>query len=141
MSTASAQDVIESIEEQRAIYSDIAKKIWGYAEVGYQEEKSSKLLQSILDEAGFQIETGVAEIPTAFVASYGQGKPVIAILAEYDALPGVGHACGHSIIATASAIAGAALHRLDPRTKIITFLVLIVSIVLAFHTLGMLNQR
>jgi aminobenzoyl-glutamate utilization protein B len=119
------QDVTQSIEEQRAIYSDIAKKIWGYAEVGYQEEKSSKLLQSILEEAGFSIESGVAEIPTAFVASYGQGRPVIGILAEYDALPGLsqevgtgknpvveggpGHGCGHHLFGTASTAAAIAV--------------------------------
>ena len=124
-SGVSAQDVTQSIEDQRAIYSDIAKKIWGFAEVGYQEEKSSRLLQSVLDEAGFSIDSGVAEIPTAFVASYGQGRPVIAILAEYDALPGLsqevstdkqpivvngpGHGCGHNLFGTASTAAAIAL--------------------------------
>jgi aminobenzoyl-glutamate utilization protein B len=88
------------------------------------EEKSSALLQTTLSEAGFQVEAGVAEIPTAFIASYGSGSPVIAILAEYDALPGItqarvpvrqplagaesGHACGHHLFgagSTAAAIA------------------------------------
>ena len=125
VTVATAQDVTQSIEEQRTIYSDIAKKIWEYAEVGYQEEKSSRLLQSVLDESGFSIEGGVAEIPTAFVASYGQGKPVIAILAEFDALPGLsqaasteknpivenapGHGCGHHLFGTASTAAAIAV--------------------------------
>ncbi len=120
-----AQDVTQSIEEQRAVYSDIAKKIWEYAEVGYQEEKSSALLQSVLDEAGFAIEKGVAEIPTAFVATWGIGKPVIGILAEFDALPGMsqevstekkaiqengpGHGCGHHLFGTASTAAAIAV--------------------------------
>jgi aminobenzoyl-glutamate utilization protein B len=125
MSMGSPKDVSQSIEEQRDIYSDIAKQIWGFAEVGYQEEKSSQLLKSVLEEAGFEIESGVAEIPTAFVASYGQGKPVIAILAEYDALPGLsqevsteknpivengpGHGCGHHLFGTASTAAAIAV--------------------------------
>ncbi|HRG09184.1 MAG TPA: amidohydrolase, partial [Cyclobacteriaceae bacterium] len=102
-------------------YSDIAHKIWEFAEVGYQEEKSSALLQETLKQAGFTIEAGVAGMPTAFIASYGSGKPVIGILGEYDALPGVsqdatpeiktvagrpaGHACGHHLFGTASAAA------------------------------------
>ena len=92
--------------------------------MGYKEEKSSNLLSTTLEEEGFKIETGVADIPTAFVATYGSGKPVIAILAEFDALPGVsqdavpyrkeitkggtGHACGHHLFgagSTAAAIA------------------------------------
>ena len=92
--------------------------------MGYQEEQSSALLQKTLKEQGFQIEAGVAEIPTAFVASYGSGSPVIAILGEYDALPGLsqkavpykasnngkaGHACGHHLFGTASAAAAIAI--------------------------------
>jgi len=96
----------------------LARTIWEYAEVGYQETKSSNLLQQTLDGEGFAIEAGVAGIPTAFVASYGSGEPVIAILAEFDALPGInqdavparllidqktaGHACGHNLFAAGS---------------------------------------
>ncbi|MFX8871910.1 amidohydrolase, partial [Acinetobacter baumannii] len=64
-------------------------RIWDFAEVGYKEVKSSALHQQTLKDAGFTVESGVAGIPTAFVATYGSGKPVIAILAEYDALPGI----------------------------------------------------
>jgi aminobenzoyl-glutamate utilization protein B len=119
------QDIIKSIDSKYDQYSTIAKSIWGFAEVGYQEEKSSALLQETLSEAGFKIEKGVAGMPTAFVASYGQGKPVIAILGEFDALPGVsqeavperqpienqsaGHACGHHLFGTASAAASIAI--------------------------------
>ena len=67
---------------------EVARSIWGWAEVGYQEVKSSALLQQELTEAGFTIEAGVAGIPTAFVASAGKGEPVIGVLAEFDALPG-----------------------------------------------------
>ena len=65
------------------------KQIWGFAEVGYQEQKSSALLQQQLKAAGFQVTAGVADIPTAFVATFGSGKPVIGIIGEFDALPGL----------------------------------------------------
>jgi len=119
------QDVIKSIDAGYDKYAAVAHKIWEFAEVGYQETKSSALLQETLAQAGFKIEKGVAGMPTAFVASYGSGKPVIGILGEYDALPGVsqdavpevkkvegrpaGHACGHHLFGTASAAAAIAV--------------------------------
>jgi len=118
-------DVIKSIDSGYDQYSAIAKNIWGYAEVGFQETKSSALLQETLTKNGFKVEAGVAAIPTAFIATYGTGKPVIAILGEFDALPGVaqeavpqkkpiegqvaGHACGHHLFGTASAAAAIAV--------------------------------
>jgi aminobenzoyl-glutamate utilization protein B len=122
--------ILAQLESQEEAYTGIALKIWGYAEVGYQEERSSSLLQEQLRDAGFAVEAGVAGMPTAFVASYGNGKPVIAILAEFDALPGItqdsvpyrqpkaelgaGHACGHHLFGTASLAAGiAARHWLE----------------------------
>ena len=93
--------------------------------MGYLEEKSSALLQKTLSDAGFSIKAGVADIPTAFVAEYGSGLPIIGILAEYDALPGIsqevaperkpildqeaGHACGHHLFGTASTAAAIAI--------------------------------
>jgi aminobenzoyl-glutamate utilization protein B len=119
------QDVLKSIDSKTDQYSNIAHKIWEFAEVGYQEVKSSDLLQETLTQAGFKIEKGVAGIPTGFVASYGSGTPVIAILGEFDALPGVsqdavpelrsvpgrpaGHACGHHLFGTASSAAAIAV--------------------------------
>ncbi|QHT68741.1 amidohydrolase [Rhodocytophaga rosea] len=117
--------LMAALDKQTATYGDIAKKIWGFAEVGYQEEKSTALLQEQLKKAGFQVTPGVAEIPTAFTATFGSGKPVIAILAEFDALPGVsqdavperkvlqanaaGHACGHHLFGTGSTAAAIAI--------------------------------
>jgi aminobenzoyl-glutamate utilization protein B len=108
-------------------YKEIALKIWDFAELGYKEEKSSALLQKELRENGFAVKAGVAGIPTAFEASFGNGTPVIGILAEYDALPGItqeavperkeakgknaGHACGHHVFGTASVAAGIALKK------------------------------
>ena len=106
-------------------YKKIALQIWDYAEVGYKEEKSTALLQQELKNNGFTVQPGVAGIPTSFMATYGSGSPVIGILAEYDALPGItqeavperkaaegkeaGHACGHHLFGTASVAAGIAL--------------------------------
>jgi len=118
-------EVAKSIDADYAKYTSIAKRIWEFAEVGFQETKSSALLQETLGQAGFKIEKGVAGMPTAFVASYGSGKPVIGILGEFDALPGVsqdavpevkkvegrpaGHACGHHLFGTASSAAAIAV--------------------------------
>ena len=112
----------ESLQKKYDHYKDIALKIWDYAEVGYTEEKSTALLQKELKDNGFEVQSGVAGIPTAFVATYGSGSPVIGILAEFDALPGImqeavperkiatnktaGHACGHHLFGTASVAAG-----------------------------------
>ena len=80
-------EIPAQIDASRDRYSEIALAIWGFAEVGYQEERSSDLLQSTLTAAGFNVEAGAAGMPTAFVASYGSNGPVVAILAEFDALP------------------------------------------------------
>ena len=118
-------DLVGLIDARFPEHQRIASQIWEYAELGYQEEKSSALLKQALAEEGFTIESGVAGIPTAFIASYGSGQPVIAMLAEYDALPGItqtaapvretipgkagGHACGHHLFGTASSGAAIAL--------------------------------
>jgi aminobenzoyl-glutamate utilization protein B len=102
-------------------YKSIALSIWNYAELGYKEPRSSALLQETLRNNGFTIDSGVAGMSTAFVASYGSGKTVIGLLAEFDALPGLsqdtvaerkpladkiaGHACGHHLFGTASVAA------------------------------------
>jgi len=80
---------LNAIDANAAQYGTIAQTIWGYAEMGYQETKSSALLQETLAAEGFVIEKGIAGIPTAFSATYGTDGPVIAILGEYDALPGL----------------------------------------------------
>ena len=125
--------ILKSIETNGSKYKNVANQIWSFAEMGYQEEKSSALLQKTLFEEGFSVETEVANIPTAFVASYGSGSPVIAILGEYDALPGLsqqavpyklsasgkaGHACGHHLFGTASAAAAIAIKNYIKNQKI-----------------------
>src|SRR3954471_22151682 len=85
-------DVLARLDASKSVYEDIALKIWSFAEVGYHETKSSALLQAQLKQEGFTVEAGVAAIPTAFLASYGSGHPIIGILGEFDALPGVSQA-------------------------------------------------
>lgn len=116
--------IVKELESDATKYGRIAQTIWSYAEMGYQEEKSAGLLQKTLSGEGFAIEKGVAGMPTAFIATYGSGLPVIAVLGEYDALPGLsqkavpykesndgvaGHACGHHLFGTASAAAAISL--------------------------------
>ena len=86
--------VLASIDQKGQAYAKIAMQIWSFAEVGYQETKSSALLQDQLRAAGFTVNAGVAEIPTAFTATWGSGKPVIGIIGEFDALPGLSQAAG-----------------------------------------------
>ena len=110
--------VLAGIDADYDTNASVAKQLWDWAELGYQETKSSELLQNTLAARGFEIEAGVADIPTAFIATWGDSGPVIAILAELDALPGInqseassrdpvenkhaGHACGHNLFAAGS---------------------------------------
>jgi aminobenzoyl-glutamate utilization protein B len=83
------QTAAATVERQRAELIRLSDEIWGYAEIGLQETRSAEVLAAYAQRAGFTVDRGVAGMPTAFVASYGSGKPVIAILGEYDALPGI----------------------------------------------------
>ncbi|MEQ9463927.1 MAG: amidohydrolase [Haliea sp.] len=117
-------DLLAWLDREQEQYAALALALWDKAELGYQETESSALLQQTLAAEGFRIDSGVAGLPTAFIASYGSGEPVIALLAEFDALPGIsqtaaprpephpekssGHACGHHLFgagATAAAVA------------------------------------
>ena len=140
---ASAQDrtlrpsqktAVADVERRAGELKAVNRAIWQFAEVGLQETKSSALLVEKLKAAGFKVKTGVSGMPTAFVASYGSGKPVIGILAEYDALPGMsqkvaprreaahagaaGHACGHSGLGTGALGAALAVRAAIERHKI-----------------------
>ncbi|MAU69641.1 MAG: amidohydrolase [Gammaproteobacteria bacterium] len=118
--------VINSIEIHKEKFENIAINIWNYAELGYQEKQSSNLLAQSLKDEGFVIKKGVADIPSAFIAEFNNGGPVIGILGEFDALPGLaqstspfkevidnetgaGHACGHHLFGAASAWAAVAV--------------------------------
>jgi aminobenzoyl-glutamate utilization protein B len=125
---------ITEIQSKYELYRKTAQQIWDYAEMGYKEVKSSTLLQQTLTDNGFKVEPGIAGMPTAFVATYGSGEPVIAILAEFDALPGLaqeavpekksivnqaaGHGCGHNLFGTASVAAGIEIKQLMEQKKL-----------------------
>ncbi|WP_289030166.1 M20/M25/M40 family metallo-hydrolase, partial [uncultured Algoriphagus sp.] len=125
LALAQESSVIQELDSKTEQYTKIAMQIWENPELGYLESESSALHQQTLSEAGFEVKAGVAGIPTAFVAEFGSGKPVIGIMAEFDALPGVsqkaspfreavveggaGHACGHHLFGTASVAAGVAV--------------------------------
>jgi len=112
-----ADRIVEWIEKNQARLTELSDGVWSVPETALKEHASAKLLVEALAAAGFQMETGVAGMPTAFVASYGSGRPVIGILGEYDALPGLsaaaepvhrplvpggpGHGCGHNLLGVA----------------------------------------
>jgi len=123
--TDEKRDILNRLDAQSEEYAEMAHKIWGLAELGFLEDESLALLTKPLADAGMRVEIDVAGMPTAFIAEYGSGKPVIAFLAEYDALPGMsqaavpyreplpgggsGHACGHHLFGSASVAATVAI--------------------------------
>ncbi len=126
-------EAIGDLQGKYADYKKIALQIWDYAELGFKEVKSTALLQQTLSSSGFAVQAGVAGMPTAFIATYGSGKPVIGILAEFDALPGLsqeaspekqsagknaGHGCGHHLFGTASVATAIELKKLMDEGKI-----------------------
>jgi len=128
------KEVIASVETQKDELITVSDKIWAAAEIAFQEKVSSQTLIDYARANGFDVEVGVAETPTAFVATYGSGKPVIGILGEFDALPGIsqktvpektpfkegaaGHGCGHNMYGTASLGAAVAIKNLIAEGKL-----------------------
>lgn len=124
-SSAAHRQIAQLVDRDAELWKQVSKQVWDFAELGYHESKSSALLQSQLKAAGFHVEAGVANEPTAFIASYGEGKPVIGILGEFDALPGLsqkaeperapvvanapGHGCGHNLLGAGAALAAVAV--------------------------------
>ncbi len=122
---AGAAELLNAVQARASADGELAMQIYDLAELGYLEQRSSELLRQALEQAGFRLQFPVAGLPTAFVAEYGRGQPVIALLAEFDALPGIsqspvphrqvspehdsGHACGHHLLGTASVSAGIVL--------------------------------
>ncbi|HEY7183766.1 MAG TPA: amidohydrolase, partial [Blastocatellia bacterium] len=107
------EEAVASIEKRKAEMIKLSDQVWAYAETAFREHKSSQALSDYAERQGFKVERGVAGMPTAFIATYGQGRPVIGILGEFDALPGIsqkaspvkepleagapGHGCGHNL--------------------------------------------
>jgi aminobenzoyl-glutamate utilization protein B len=129
------KSTIEEVENQRGLIDEIADTLWQFSEISLEEFKSAKFLIQKLKDAGFSVDEGVADLPTAFVAIYGQGSPVIGILAEYEALPGIGnepvperkpradgvtsgHGCGHNLFGAASMGGAIALKNIIEKNNI-----------------------
>ena len=124
-SAADSDAVLARVAAHADRFGTVAHEIWQTPELGFHETKSSALLQQELKTNGFQIQAGVAGMPTAFTAAFGSGKPVIAVMGEFDALPGLsqkdvpvltpveagapGHGCGHNLLGSASALAAVAI--------------------------------
>src|SRR5579885_997379 len=121
---AAKSEAIAYVDSQADAFRETNRTIWSFAEPSLLETRSAALLADLLERNGFAVERGVAGMPTAFVATWGAGEPLIGIMAEYDALPGLsqeaaaeqrpivsggyGHGCGHSVFGTASTFAALA---------------------------------
>jgi aminobenzoyl-glutamate utilization protein B len=133
--TPMKQEAVEWVNTHNQEFEAAAKAIHGYAETGLIEYKSSDTLSRLLEKGGFKVERGVAGMPTAFVATFGSGRPVVGILAEYDALPGLsqkpffaikepvepggaGHGCGHNLFGAASVEAALAMKAVMEKYKL-----------------------
>ena len=128
------QAIVDGIENKRSDYIAMSDKIWAFAETAFEENESAKVLADYAEKVGFKVERGVADLPTAFIASYGSGKPVIGVLGEFDALPGLsqqavpeknalsdgaaGHGCGHNLFGVGSLAAAIAIKDLMDAGKI-----------------------
>jgi aminobenzoyl-glutamate utilization protein B len=128
------EQAVASIEKHKAELTHLSDQIWRFAETALRETRSSTLLADYAENQGFEVKRGVAGMPTAFVASYGQGRPIIGVLGEYDALPGIsqkaqpvkealeagsaGHGCGHNLFGAASLGAAVAIKELIAAGKL-----------------------
>ena len=133
--TAALKDsVVAAIDQQRDDMTGLSDAIWGYAETALGETRSAGRLADYAEVRGFHVDRGVSGMPTAFIASYGEGRPIIGILGEYDALPrlsqsatptrnalvvdGPGHGCGHNLLGVASLVAAISIRQLIEAGKL-----------------------
>ena len=128
------REAIATIDSQRARLTALSDEIWAYAEIALMETRSAKALADYAEQQGFAVQRGVAGLPTAFVASFGKGRPIIGVLGEYDALPRLsqsasparaplsdgapGHGCGHNLFGVGSLAAAIAIKRLIEAGKL-----------------------
>ena len=128
------EGILSYLDGKKDFLSEIAKDIWEHPQLGLQETYASKRIADELKKAGFSVKMGIAEMPTAFIASWGEGKPIIGILGEYDALPGLsqkvstkkepikegapGHGCGHNLLGTGGLGAALALKEIMEKNGI-----------------------
>ena len=104
--------ICQEIDKRRDLLNDISENIWKNPELGFEEEFAHKLVTDLLEKEGFEVARKTP-LPTSFIARYGKGKGIkVGIVIEYDALPGIGHACGHNLISETGI--GAALGMMNP---------------------------
>src|SRR6266851_2713447 len=132
---AAASTTDAYLEQTRARWEGMSRQLWEYAETGLKEDRSAAAIEELLQKEGFKVERNVAGMPTAFIATAGSGAPVVAIMAEYDALPGLsqkpgeakkdpekegapGHGCGHNLLGTSAVAAGVAANRARMEQKL-----------------------
>jgi aminobenzoyl-glutamate utilization protein B len=132
---AARQAVLAETERLSGEIARVASTLWNYSELALKESRSAALLADLLEREGFRVERGVAGMPTAFIATFGSGKPIVGVLAEYDALPGIGNAavprrqpredgvtsgqgCGHDLFGAGSVGAAVALKRVMEQRKL-----------------------
>ncbi len=134
LTSANKNAVLASVEKHQQELISLSDQIWGFAEIAMKETKSSKVLADYAEAQGFKVSRGVAEIPTAFIAEFGSGKPIIGVLGEFDALPGLsqkaqptkeallegapGHGCGHNMFGAGSLGAALAIKELIAAGKL-----------------------
>ena len=132
--TANKKAILESVEKHKTELIRISDEIWAHAELAFEEYESSKLLADYAEAQGFTVERGVAEMPTAFIATYGSGEPIIGVIGEFDALPGLsqkvqptqspleegagGHGCGHNLFGAGGLGAAIAVKELMEQGKL-----------------------
>ena len=132
--SANKQSILNSIAKHQNELIELSNKVWAFAETAMKEKQSSKVLADYAETQGFKVERGVAQIPTAFIATYGSGKPIIAVMGEFDALPGLsqkaqttkealnkgeaGHGCGHNMFGAGSLGAAVAIKELIAAGKL-----------------------
>lgn len=132
--TANKKAILASVDKHQEALIELSNKIWAFAEIALKEKQSSKVLADYAEAQGFTLQRGVAEMPTAFIATYGSGKPIIAVMGEFDALPGLsqkaqptkealnegaaGHACGHNLFGAGSLGAAIAIKELIAAGKL-----------------------
>lgn len=129
------QELLDYIEQEKEEFIKVSEEIWENPELGMEEYYASGLISNLLEKHGFQVQRGIADMPTAFVATAGEGKPVIGLSVEYDCLPGLsqeretpyvsprqegapGHGCGHNILGVAAALGGIALKKIMEKNNI-----------------------
>lgn len=112
------KELSDFIQENQAEYRELAQKIWAKPEIGFQEKFACAEQIKILENCGFEVTSPYAGVETAYLATYGSGKPTFCFVAEYDALPGLGHGCGHNLICAAAISAGYGVKKIMDKKQI-----------------------